>query len=274
MATVSGTAHTGFDPKAHDELVRIMREKLKLYQLFDPLVDPYTSSSSNTSAAASNAQAVGAGGTGASGGTDSSDGESKLISSVVTPGNIRAEGKIADAMMTVQQVKQPEPTPWQKDQEAGLKRSAALIGNVMLANAKYHKLETFNPTFGPDAISNYVNRMVKDHNDNAEEYSLAGVMNMGYALGRAGVGNVVSQKDTGEYKLNAFQIKNDSGKLVSELTDKGHYIEYNEDGTVSRDMLRLMTSSLPSILDNIHWDSGYGRYAAMNSDLYEDTEFF
>lgn len=190
------------------------------------------------------------------------------------PVTLKLDTVMKVVMFKAEEAKARGPSPWQLEQEAAMKRTASLIGNVMLANAKYHQLELSDPTFGASAGSDWINRSITEHNQHAEEYSFAGVMNMQNALSHAGLGNVVSQKETGEYKLNAFKIFSATGKLVSELTDQGHYREYNEDGTLGREMSRLDTSSLPSILDNIHPDTWYGYYAHFNAKLYEDTEFF
>lgn len=190
------------------------------------------------------------------------------------PAHLKLETVFAVVIFKEAEAKAKGPSPWEQEQQAAMKRAASLIGNVMLANAKYHPLELYHPTFGPDEFSDFVNRNITEHNQRGEEYSFAGVMNMQNALNHAGLGNVVSQKETDEYKLNAFKVFSASGKLVSELTDQGHYKEYNEDGTLGREMSRLITAGLPSILDNIHWDAGYGRFAGFNTKLYEDTEFF
>lgn len=182
-----------------------------------------------------------------------------------------------ESLLALQKIRQQTDTPvvkispWDQQLKDAKARASHVIGDVMSANAKYHIIDLMDPANDPYGI---YNAWIKIDNDRAETSSFYGVVNMGNALSHAGVGNVISQKENGEYKLHGFQITSNDGKLVSELTEDGRYIEYNEDGSVRNTLSRAETSQLPQDYSEYGASTNYAFMALKNPDKYKDAEFF
>lgn len=124
---------------------------------------------------------------------------------------------------------------WEAQKQLARDRMNFLIGGVQAANLRFHKLERNEIS---EKITDETQKTIIDANNqildgiesNKEINGRNAEYNMNTYLSIANFGQIVTQRDNREYKVNAFKVNSDDGKLLSELTEDGRYIEYNIDG--------------------------------------------
>lgn len=139
----------------------------------------------------------------------------------------------------------PASSPdWEKAVNDARYRVSVLVSEVSAANASYHQLKEIDPagTSLDRDLVRFVNFQVHMGNMVASRYTAEYGEYKETAIQRAaaesGLDGTVTRLENGEYRIAAFKIANDDGKVVAELKDNGHFVIYNENGTMMRDMDR------------------------------------
>lgn len=159
---------------------------------------------------------------------------------------------------------------WERALRDATHRTSKLVGRVMEINAMYHKLDYFQPqtqNADPDAVK-YVNEFIYEENYKASRTS-QGLHKVMVRAENLGLQDSINESETGELTISAYQIKTDDGKLVAEMKENGHYVTYNENGTVRREMNRSEIASELSSQTSL-----FSRLASILYSDHEDMHFY
>lgn len=162
---------------------------------------------------------------------------------------------------------------WEAQKQLARDRMNFLIGGVQAANLRFHQLERNDIS---DETMDVVgkgwlkrNNQLLDHIDKEKERtSRRAEYNMETYLEIANFGKIITRKENGEYKINAFKVNGDDGKILSELTEDGRYIEYNLDGTQGKIFSRREVASFH------HTHISGSEYATLMSGVSDDKVGF
>jgi hypothetical protein len=162
---------------------------------------------------------------------------------------------------------------WKSLSEGAAHRAAILIGSVIEANSHLHILSKVTDTdLGNDHWSAaIINAQVDFANFNAEQMAPYTKQILDDAAEAAGLGAHLTRTESGEYRVGAFRITSSDGQLVAELRQDGHFLLYNEDGSVGRDMGR---SDVCAELSYGLGCSHFGRTAALVYSDDKDLQFY
>ena len=127
---------------------------------------------------------------------------------------------------------------WQKAVDSATQRFRDVVSDVIATNARFHTLDhidasktslSYFEVFGLNCQIDTVNRLKN--------------VNMARPISEStlkdhGINGRIDTLANGELRISAFQISSEDGRLVAELRENGHFVTYNSDGSVWREMDR------------------------------------
>lgn len=159
---------------------------------------------------------------------------------------------------------------WERQLDNANYHTGSAVGALAEANAKFHPLTPVDinrKDVNEDAIK-FVNDIIKLDNKIHEQLTGEVIVSRLAIIDQNGLADKIKRVDGG-YKLSAYEIKSDDGRLVAEMKDTSHYITYNMDGSVRREMNRAdVTRELGSQV------SMFSRMAGVLYDDEKDFEFY
>lgn len=196
----------------------------------------------------------------------------RLAEAVGQPSKVTSDLKFQSKVVEATTLSEPASEKWQRALEDADRRTGLMVGALAEANVEFHKLNHLVPT-NPNAdasVVSEVNMWIDAVNRRGEDWSRFLSLDPHLKFSNAsGLRDNVTLSDSGEYKLSAYQIKTDDGKLVAEMKDNGHYVTYNEDGSIRREMDRSdVTSELASKT------SKFSRLASLLYSDDKDMQFY
>lgn len=159
---------------------------------------------------------------------------------------------------------------WQWELDDAAYRTGVAVGAVAESNSSLHALRLVDEKRQDlDVVAvKYVNSSIENlkriHDVPLRLDEVTELQHMGSSYFSDKVVQV-----NGEYKLSAYEIKSQDGRLLAEMKDNGHYITYNMDGSVRREMNRAeVCTELGS------QQSLYSRLAGLLYDDEKDFQFY
>lgn len=157
---------------------------------------------------------------------------------------------------------QAEDTAWSDQVKAAKDLAASWVAEAISRNTQYHLIEQKDISAGSDDIEHdvHLNNRMQSHN-----FCVSGGMSGGYFDDRT-FNQRVTFKDTGEVDLKPFQLKSDDGKVLVEMTENGHLLTYNRDGSVNEEYNRAQTGYLAAE------KTSYAEYICLAAYTMDDEE--
>lgn len=156
-------------------------------------------------------------------------------------------GKVVEATV----LKNVEAGSWDDLVSKAEKQTSVLVGGIVLANAHFHKLDHIDAAQkGMDAdvatlMNNYIDdemasaRMWASHYDQLAESANFYASNPDMSFKNLSVGYGV-KTESGEYRIHAYKVMTmDEKHVIAEMREDGHFVTYNQDGSVRRERNRF-----------------------------------
>lgn len=157
---------------------------------------------------------------------------------------------------------QAEDTAWAEQVKAAKDLAVSWVAEAISRNTHYHPIAQKDISAGSDNIEQdvYLNNRIQKHN----VFASAGTGG-GYYDDQS-FNQRVTVKDTGEVDLKPFQIKSDDGKVLVEMTENGHLLTYNRDGSLNEEYNRAQTGYLAAE------KTSYAEYICLAAYTMDDEE--
>lgn len=180
-------------------------------------------------------------------------------------------GKVVEATT----LNNSEKTGWQKEVENAEKLTSMLVGTVTEYNSYYHDINNIDESrqdIDP-SVARIINNYIDDErstikNFNKPEYTEGRLSMLGDTIG---IGHI-SKRDNGEYKIEPYKVMSKDGKLVAEMKDDGHFVTYNEDGSVLKERSRFEVCAELSDGHDVKWGFGETRFARYATLVYTEDK--
>ncbi len=131
---------------------------------------------------------------------------------------------------------------WDQQVKNAEKQTSILVGGIISANAHFHKIDHIDAESKDidPAVASILNNYIDDEMDSARMFGdLYDAFAESANSNSHGTGIAVKAQ-SGEYKIQAYKfMSNDEKHVVAEMREDGHFITYNEDGSVRQERNRF-----------------------------------